>query len=113
MLFYFTLFLLFLYFKLARVHKKEERVHQGIVALHGFVALMALLLYGYGFTHFSLWAVLLVSFLFFIVAALMITAVQVGIFVEGKPLFGMGLLFKLMPFLGIFIGVLVGVLYWL
>jgi len=99
MLFYFTLFLTFFYFKVARVHKKEERLSSGVVIQHIIVAVSALLLYRYGFANFSLLAILLFSFLFFIVAALMVTAVQVGIFVKGKPLFGVGLLFKLMPFL--------------
>jgi len=103
MLFYFTLFLIFLYFKLARVHKKEERLNSLIIAQHLVIAVSTLLLYRYGFAHLSLWAILLFSFLFFIVAALMVTSVQVGIFVEGKPLFGVGLLFKLMPFLAGFI----------
>jgi len=97
MLFYITLFLIFFYFKLARVHKKEERLTNIIVVQHSIVAVTTLLLYRYGFEHNSLLAVLIFSFLFFIVAALMVTAVQVGIFVEGKPLFGIGLLFKLMP----------------
>jgi len=99
MLFYFTLFLVFLYFKIARVHKKEERLTNGVYFQHALVALTTLVLYRYGFEHFTLWLVLLFSFLFFIVVALMVAAVQIGIFVEGKPLFGVGLLFKLMPFL--------------
>jgi len=99
MLCYLTLFLIFLYFKLARVHKKEELLTGFMVLQHTVVALSGLLLYRYGFAHCSLLAVTVFSFLFFIIAALMVTAVQVGIFVEGKPLFGVSLLFKLMPFL--------------
>ena len=99
MLFYFTLFLVYLYFKVARVHKKEERLTNFVVAQHVAVAISAFALYRYGFAEFSSITILLSSFLFFIVVALMVTAVQVGIFVEGKPLFGVGLLFKLMPFL--------------
>jgi len=99
MLFFLTLFLIFLYFKLARVHKKEERLSSLVVVQHVLMALSTLLLYQYGFEHFSLWVIISVSFLFFIVAALMVTAVQIGIFIEGKPLFGISLLFKLMPFL--------------
>jgi hypothetical protein len=112
MLFYLTLFLIFLYFKIARVHKKEERLTNLVVAQYMVVAVSSLLLYNYGFSHYSLWIVLLVSFIFFIVAALMVTAVQVGIFVEGKPLFGVGLLFKLMPFLAaIIVGLLLLLLF--
>ena len=99
MLFYLTLFLVFFYFKLARVHKKEERLTNFVVAQHAVVAISTLLLYRYGFAEHAWWGVLIFSFLFFIVAALMVTAVQVGIFVEGKPLFGVSHLFKLMPFL--------------
>jgi len=99
MFFYLTLFLTFFYFKLARVHKKEERLTNLIVTQHIVVAISTFFLYSYGFEHLALWAILVFSFLFFIIAALMITAVQVGIFVEGKPLFGVGDLFKLMPIL--------------
>jgi len=107
MLFYLTLFLIFLYFKIARVHNKEERLNNLVVVQYIVVSVSALLLYNYGFSHQSLWVVLLFSFLFFIVAALMVTVVQLGIFIDGKPLFGVGLLFKLMPFLtGLIVGLL-------
>ena len=99
MLFYLTLFLIFFYFKLARVHKKEERLTNFVLAQHTIVTISTLLLYRYGFAEHTWWAVLIFSFLFFIVAALMVTAIQIGIFVKGKPLFGISLLFKLMPFL--------------
>jgi hypothetical protein len=101
---------MFLYFKIARVHKKEERLNSLVVTQYIVVAISALLLYNYGLSHYSLWVILPVSFLFFIVAALMVTAVQVGIFVEGKPLFGVGFLFKLMPFLSALIVILLLVL---
>jgi len=104
-MFYLTLFLLFIYFKLARVHQKEERVDWLVIILHLFVGFSAVVLYRYGIEHHAFWSLLLVSFLFFIAAALAITAVQVGIFVEGKPLLGMGLLFKWMPPLG---GIIIG-----
>jgi hypothetical protein len=99
MLFFLTLFLIFFYFKLARVHKKEERLSSFIVVQHVLMALSVLFLYQYGFEHFSLWVIIFFSFLFFILVALMVTAVQLGIFIEGKPLFGITFLFKLMPFL--------------
>ena len=93
------------------MHKKEERLTALVVAQHIIVALSVLLLYRYGFLHCSLWVVILLSFLFFIITALMVTAVQVGIFVEGKPLFGVGLLFRLMPFLtALIVGLLLVIL---
>jgi len=104
MLFYTTLFFLFLYFKIARVHKKEERISTSVITQHIVVALSAFFLYSYGFNHLNPLSLLLVSFLFFIVVALMVTAVQLGIFIEGKPLFGIGKLFKLMP---LFTGIIV------
>ena len=99
MFFYLSLFLIFLYFKLARVHKKEERLTTLVIVQHILVAISTLLLYQYGFAHYALWVIALFTFLFFIIAALMVTAVQVGIFVEGKPLIGIRLLFKLLPLL--------------
>ena len=110
MLFYLTLFLIFFYFKLGRVHKKEEQLTSLVVLQHAVVAVSTLLLYRYGFEHYSLWAILLFSFIFFIVVALMVASVQIGIFIEGKPLFGISLLFKIMPFLSALIVVLTGIL---
>ena len=99
MLFYFTLFLIFLYFKLARVHKKEERTNNKTYLQYFIVALCAVILYGYGINKFSYLSIVIFSFIFFIVAALMVTAVQVGIFIDGKPLVGMSTLYKSMPYL--------------
>ena len=99
MLFYLILFLILFYFKLARVHKKEEQLTGFFLLQHAVIAISTLFLYRYGFLHFSLWSIAFFTFLFFILSALIVTAVQIGVFVEGKPLFGMDLLFKLMPFL--------------
>ena len=102
-MFYFTLFLLFLYFKIARVHKKEEKFTTLYYAQHIAVAIAAIALYMYGLSHFSLVAVLGSSVVFFILAALMVTAVQLGIFVDGKPLVSISKIYKMMPFLAFFI----------
>ena len=48
-----------------------------------FIAIVALLVYG--FTHKTWYIVLAVSYLFLILASLMVSAVQVGVFIEGKP----------------------------
>lgn len=105
-MFYFTLFLLFVYFKIARVHKKEEKFSTLHYAQHIAVASGGIALYMYGFSHFSPVMVVGSSIVFFIVAALMVTTVQLGIFVDGKPLLGISKLYKLMPFLAIVIVVL-------
>jgi len=99
MLFYITLFLIFLYFKIARVHKKEERVTLPIVLLHLLVFLSTISLYTYGFQECNTVTLLVVSFLFFVVAALIITTIQLGIFIDGKPLLGINKVFKFMPIL--------------
>jgi hypothetical protein len=98
-LFYFTLFLLFFYFKLARVHKQGEKLTRLIYAQHILVAICAIALYTQGFQHYSMLSIGLSSFAFFIVSALMVAAVQLGIFVDGKPLIGISHLYKMMPFL--------------
>lgn len=91
------LFLLFLYFKIAHVHKKEEKVGVFVWVQHGVVALTALALFGFGFLHTAWYGVLGLSFLFFIIASMIITAVQVGIFIDGKPAFGLSHIYKITP----------------
>jgi hypothetical protein len=106
MLFFTTLFIIFFYFKLARVHKKGEIVDNKTYIMHTIVALCAVAIYGYGVNHYSYLSVAMFSFIFFIVAALMITAVQVGVFVEGKPFIGISKLYKFMPIIAGAIAVL-------
>ena len=101
MLFYLSLFLIFLYFKIARVHKKEEKFTTTVLIQHILVGLSASLSYIYGFTHFTPWGVLGFSFLFFIISALIITTIQLGIFIDGKPLLGINKVYKIMPLLTI------------
>jgi len=99
LLFYPATLLLFVYFKIARVHKKEEKLTTPFLLQHILVALSAVALYFYGFTHLSWYLIVLSSFLFFIVAALMVTAVQLGIFIDGKPQFGLSKLYTYLPLL--------------
>ena len=94
MLGFIVLLLIFLYFKIARVYNKQESKNTLIYIQHGVVALCAFLAFSYAFSHFSWYSVLLMSFISFIIAGLAITAVQVGIFIDGKPLFGIGSIFK-------------------
>jgi hypothetical protein len=113
MLFYTTLFLIFIYFKLARVHKKEEQSSQKTYTLHAIVALSAIALYGYGIDNYSFLTIVIISFLFFIVAALMVTAVQVGVFVDGKPFIKMSNLYKAMPILSAVIAIFTLAIYFI
>ena len=99
MLFYLSAFLFFVYFKIARVHKKEEKLNTLIILQHILVAISTIGIYIYGFTHLSWYLVVIPSFIFYIVAALMITAVQLGIFIDGKPQFGISKLYKYLPLL--------------
>ena len=103
MLFYLTTFLLFLYFKIARVHRRDEKntlsiMIQHIIVIGGFIAN-----YAYGFVYVEWYYVLASSLVFFILAALVITSFQLGIFVDGKPLFGMSKVYKLLPLLTLLI----------
>jgi hypothetical protein len=105
-MYFFALFLVFLYFKIARVHKKEEALSLGVTVQHIIVAICAFVLFGYGFAHYSILEVLLLSFVFFIAAALMVTAVQLGIFVDGKPVLGISKVYKFMPLLTLLIALI-------
>ena len=87
-MFYFELFLVFLYFKITRVHKKEEVHNFSYKIFDLIVALDALYLFTYGFLLVGIIPTMVSAFLFFILAALIITAIQIGIFFDGKPLFG-------------------------
>ncbi len=94
MMLYMTIQLLFIYFKIARVHKKEEEINLFWKVQHSIVALAALLTFIYAFSHWTWYVVIVVSLLSFVIAAMLITAVQLGIFVDGKPLFGMKAVYK-------------------
>jgi hypothetical protein len=111
MLFYFTLFLSFLYFKIARVHKKEEKLNAFILVQHIVVALAIIGLFVYGFYHMPWYFLIFAMLLFLIMASLIITTIQLGIFVDGKPLFGIGKIYSYLPLLGISITFLSAVLW--
>lgn len=85
--------------KIARVHKKEEKLNALIISQHILVVLSAISIYYYGFTNLSLYLVLLTSLVFFILAALLVTVVQLGIFIDGKPQFGISTIYKYLPVL--------------
>ena len=91
---YVMIFLTFIYFKIARVHKKEEECTTFWKVQHSIVALVALLTFIYAFSHWVWYEVLVVSFLSFVLAGMLIAAVQLGIFVDGKPLLGMKHVYK-------------------
>ena len=101
MIYFTTLFILFLYFKMARVHKKEEQMTPFMLLQHIIVFGIAVVLYMYGFSSYEWYYIIGSSLFFFITAALMITAIQLGIFIDGKPLFGISMAYKLFPLLTI------------
>ena len=103
MLFYFMLFLAFVYFKIARVYKKEEKTNTYFWIQNFLVAIAIAALLVYGFTHEKWYMVLLVSYLFFILASLMVSAVQLGIFIDGKPFVKISHLYKSLAVLGMLI----------
>lgn len=111
MLEFIAIFLIFIYFKIARVHKKEEFLTQKVIIMHIIVALSAFFIFAYAFSHTSPFIVLIESFLSFIIAALLVTAVQVGIFIDGKPLIKISHLYKAMPYLAAIIA-LFAIIFW-
>ncbi|WP_457744421.1 hypothetical protein [Sulfurimonas sp.] len=103
MLFYISLFLAFLYFKIARVYKKEEKPNTNILIQNIIVAVAIVALLAYGLINNTWYIVLIVSFLYFIVAALMVSTVQLGIFIDGKPFIKLSHLYKFMAPIGLLI----------
>ena len=103
MLFYFGLLLAFLYFKIARVYKKEEKSNINMLVQNVIVAIAVAALITYGFLHETWYMVILVGYIFFIMASLMVSAVQLGIFIDGKPFIKLSHLYKSMAFIGMFI----------
>ena len=111
MIFYPTLFLAFLYFKVARVHKKEERMKNSMRVQHLIVGLSIVALFIYGARYFEWYALVAFLFLFATIVSLMVTTIQLGIFVDGKPLFGITEVYKKLPFLSVLIIVNTGLLW--
>jgi len=103
LLFYLSSFLFFIYLKIARVHKKEEKLSALMILQHVLVSMAMTGTYFYGFSHLSWYLVVLTSLIFFIIAALIVTVVQLGIFVDGKPQFGISTFYKFLPLLTLII----------
>lgn len=97
MLFYFTLFLSFLYFKIARVHNKEEKSNLFILLQHFVAALAIAALLVYGYLHIEWYFLILSMFVFLIMASLLVTTIQLGIFIDGKPLLGLQKIYTFLP----------------
>jgi uncharacterized membrane protein YcaP (DUF421 family) len=97
------LLLAFLYFKIARVYKKEELANINMLIQNVIVLAAVIVLFAYGFMHETWYVVLIVSYLFFILASLMVSAVQLGIFIDGKPFIKLSHLYKSLAFMGMFI----------
>ncbi|OHD83492.1 MAG: hypothetical protein A3D90_07195 [Sulfuricurvum sp. RIFCSPHIGHO2_02_FULL_43_9] len=111
MLFYLALFFAFLYFKIARVHRKEEKTSRILLAQHWLVGLAILAILRYGGLYVSWYVFMPLLFVFATMVSLMVTAIQLGIFVDGKPLFGLTQTYKYFPFLG-FIVIVFSALLW-
>ncbi len=94
MMLYIMILLIFIYFKIARVHAKEEKGDLFWKLQHVLVSIVALLTFVCALNHIAWYMLILVSLLSFMMAGVLITAVQLGIFVDGKPLFGMHKVYK-------------------
>ena len=103
MLFYLALFFAFIYFKIARVYKKEEKSNLNMLVQNVIVLAAVIALFVYGFMHETWYVVLLVAYLFLIMASLLVSAVQLGVFIDGKPFIKISHLYKSLAFLGMFI----------
>ncbi len=103
MLFYFALLLSFLYFKIARVYKKEEKPNISMLIQNVIVLAAVIALFAYGFIYKTWYIVVIVAYLFFILSSLIVSAVQLGIFIDGKPFVKLSNLYMSLAFLGMFI----------
>ena len=101
MLLYLTLFIGLLYFKLFRVRRQQEQLSlwnklEGTVTL---LLLFGVIVFGFMIENwYSMLAGVVVSA---VIVSLMITTVQLGIFIDGKPLFKLSALYRLMPLLAL------------
>jgi len=111
MLFYLALFFALLYFKIARVHKKEERASSSAYKLHFFVVAAIMSLLVNGFLYENLYLFIPILFVCVTVVSLMVTAVQLGIFVDGKPLFGLKHMYKYLPALRVLVLLFISTLW--
>lgn len=103
MLFYLSLLVSSLYFKIARVHAREEKRSTKINLLHLATGVGITALIIYGVIYATWYYLILFIFLNTIFASLMITAVQLGIFVDGKPMFGLSRVYRFLPLLSLLI----------
>jgi hypothetical protein len=101
MLFYLTLCLGVLYFAIFRVRRKQEK-RTAAARAEAFFANGALLtIVVYGFMTQAWYLVVIAAVLINIMASLILAAIQLGIFVDGKPLIGLSQLYKVMPILAL------------
>lgn len=101
MLLYPTLFFGLLYFKIFRVRRQQEKIPfwrnaKGVLTL---VATLTLIIFG--FLTQSWYAILIAIVLSAVMASLMITTVQLGIFIDGNPLFKISAVYRWMPLLAL------------
>lgn len=101
MLFYPTLFLSLLYFKIFRVRRKQEKTLPLTKAEALLTNSVILGLTLFGFMTESWYSMLIALVLMNIMASLMITAVQLGIFIDGKPILGISKLYTFTPLLAL------------
>ena len=99
MTFYLALFLAFLYFKIARVNRKEEKGSILIKVQNILVTAISLAILFYAILYVKWYFFVPMIFLFATITSLMVTAVQIGLFVEGKPMFGLSHIYKYLPYL--------------
>jgi len=103
LLLYLGLLLAFLYFKIARVYKKEELANGAMLLQNILVAAAVVALFVYAFAHEPWYLVVGISYIFFLFASLAVSAVQLGIFIDGKPFIKLSHLYKSLAFMGMFI----------
>jgi len=103
MIYTITLLLIFIYFKIARVHKKEEKLNKLMFAQHIVFLISVLFTLAYSVINIEWYIIIPVVILFSILASFFVTAIQLGIFVDGKPKFGLQKLYKIMPVLTLII----------
>ena len=101
MLLYLVLFIGLLYFKLFRVRRQQERLTL-LNRVEGTVTLLFLfVLIIFGFITEPWYIMLLGIIISAVIVSLIITTVQLGIFIDGKPLFKLSALYRFMPVLAL------------
>lgn len=78
MMFSIALFFEFLYFKIARVHKKEERPSSFVLKQHFFIVAAILSLVVYGFMFENLYLFIPILFVFATIVSLMVSGCSTG-----------------------------------